>query len=127
MKRILPSETHDFHCARGQGQEEVGVAKVAAGEREKQEEGLDVESDERDYPLLLHGTLFPSLFFAWPSIQPGPLLFLAGQHRETRDSVSLWKSRLFGMGRRPLHARIIVNSKEAQKPTFYLAFPPVSL
>lgn len=33
------------------------------------------------------------------------------------------KSRLFGMGRRPLHAWIIVNSKGAQKTAFYLAFP----
>jgi len=32
------------------------------------------------------------------------------------------ESRLFGMGL-PLHARIIVNSKAAQKPAFYLSFP----
>lgn len=61
----------------------------------------------------------------------GSTLPCGSAQRDTRLSlppISLSrKSRLFGMGRHPLHARIIVNSKAAQKPTFYLAFPPALL
>lgn len=79
----------------------------------------------------MKGTISSSFIVLFPRIAiystESTLVPCGPAQRDTRLSVSLWKGCLFGMGRRPLHARIIVNSKEAQKPTFCLAFPPVSL
>lgn len=68
-------------------------------------------------------TSFSSSVLSYRVYSTGSTLVPCGPaQRDTRLCLP-GKSRLFGMRRRPLHARIIVNSKGAQKPAFYLPFP----